>query len=191
MGPQGPGDTVPSNPVSVAVALADKLDTLTGFWIIDEKPTGSKDPFALRRAALGVIRIILSNNIRMNLDQFIDSQLLKHEIQSNRHGATEQELSALNDTLEEIADHGVFGAAFRLVLDKLEGKDDAPDTGEGSVLRTVADQVPDVSTDLMAFFHDRLKVYLRDQGLRHDVIDACLAMPGYDDLALLVRRAKA
>merc|ERR1711916_74298 len=108
-----------------------------------------------------------------------------------RHGATEQELSALNDTLEEIADHGVFGAAFRLVLDKLEGKDDAPDTGEGSVLRTVADQVPDVSTDLMAFFHDRLKVYLRDQGLRHDVIDACLAMPGYDDLALLVRRAKA
>ena len=189
--PLGPSDDVPTQAVSATVALADKLDTLTGFWIIDEKPTGSKDPFALRRAALGVIRIILSNNIRMNLDQFIDSQLLKHEIQSNRHGANEQELSALNDTLEEIADHGVFGAAFRLVLDKLEGKDDAPDTGEGSVLRTVADQVPDVSTDLMAFFHDRLKVYLRDQGLRHDVIDACLAMPGYDDLALLVRRAKA
>lgn len=189
--PLGPSDYVPEQKVSATVALADKLDTLTGFWIIDEKPTGSKDPFALRRAALGVIRIILANNIRMNLDQFIDSQLLKHEIQSNRRGADEKELTALNSVLDEIADHGVFGAAIRLVIDRLDGEDDGPDTGEGSVLRTVANEVPDVSTDLLAFFHDRLKVYLRDQGLRHDVIDACLAMPGYDDLALLQRRAFA
>ena len=76
-------------------------------------------------------------------------------------------------------------------MDKVQGKDGAPETGEGSLLRSVGGQVPDLSTDLLAFFHDRLKVHLRDQGLRHDVIDACLAMPGNDDLTLLVRRATA
>jgi len=185
--PLGPSDEVPSEAVSTIVALADKLDTLTGFWAIDEKPTGSKDPFALRRAALGVIRIILAGDIRVNLDRFIDSQLLKHQI--NQSEGTEAEMAALNDILDEIADHGVFGAAFRTVLDKLDGKDDAPDTSDGSLLQTMGTTVPDTSTDLLAFFHDRLKVYLRDQGLRHDVIDACLAMPGTDDLTLLVKRA--
>ena len=189
--PLGPSDNVPDQPVSATVALADKLDTLTGFWAIGEKPTGSKDPFALRRAALGVIRIILANDLRVSLDHFIDSQLLTLEIATRRSNGDVKDLSALESTLDEIADHGVFGAAFRLVLEKLDGKDDAPDVSEGSVLRTVGDQLPDVSTDLLAFFHDRLKVYLRDQGIRHDVIDACLAMPGYDDLALLVRRATA
>ena len=75
--PLGPSDDVPTAPVSVAVALADKLDTLTGFWAIDEKPTGSKDPYALRRAALGVIRLVLENDVRMPLDRFFDSQLLR------------------------------------------------------------------------------------------------------------------
>ncbi len=121
--PMGPSDAVPTAPVSVAVALADKLDTLTGFWAIDEKPTGSKDPFALRRAALGVIRLVLENDLRLPL--------------SNGFGAK------------------------------------------------------DWSAHLLAFFHDRLKVYLKDQGVRHDVIDACIAMPGNDDLTLLVKRAKA
>jgi len=189
--PLGPSDDVPMQKVSATVALADKLDTLTGFWAIGEKPTGSKDPFALRRAALGVIRIILAHDLRMSLDHFIDSQLLVHEIATRRSSGDARDLSALENTLEEIADHGVFGAAFRLVLEKLDGHDNAPDVAEGSVLRTVGDQLPDTSTDLLAFFHDRLKVFLRDQGVRHDVIDACLAMPGYDDLALLVRRATA
>ena len=189
--PLGPSDDVPEQKVSATVALADKLDTLTGFWAIDEKPTGSKDPFALRRAALGVIRIILANDIRMSLDQFIDGQLMVHEISMNARGADERELEAMQNVLDEIADHGVLGAAIRMVFEKFDGQDDAPSTAEGSVLRAVADELPDVSTDLLAFFHDRLKVYLRDQGLRHDVIDACLAMPGYDDLALLVRRAVA
>ncbi|WP_341222880.1 glycine--tRNA ligase subunit beta [Loktanella salsilacus] len=121
--PQGPSDMVPTAPVSVAVALADKLDTLTGFWAIDEKPTGSKDPFALRRAALGVIRLVLENNLRLPLNQIF---------------------------------------------------------GENSW-----------SPSLLAFFHDRLKVYLKDLNIRHDVIDACIAMPGSDDLTLLVKRAKA
>ena len=188
--PLGPSDDVPTAPLSAVVALADKLDTLTGFWAIDEKPTGSKDPFALRRAALGVIRLVLENDLRLSLDQFIDFQLLKHKIHLNAN-ADETELSALEDLLEEIAQHGVFGAAFRALMDRLQERDDAPDTGEGSLLRTVGDAVPDLSTDLLVFIHDRLKVYLRDQGIRHDVIDACLAMPGNDDLALLVKRARA
>jgi glycyl-tRNA synthetase beta chain len=135
--PLGPGDAVPTAPVSVAVALADKIDTLTGFWAIDEKPTGSKDPFALRRAALGVIRLVLTNGVRFN---FLDRIVLPF-------------------------------SRFNLIEWNGEGKS--------------------VAADLLAFFHDRLKVYLRDQGIRHDVIDACLAMPGNDDLTLLVKRAEA
>jgi len=116
--PLGPTDDVPSNPVSVAVALADKLDTLVGFWSIDEKPTGSKDPYALRRAALGVIRLVLENEVRLPLLEF----------------------------------------------------------GENA--------------DLLAFFHDRLKVYLRDKGVRHDLIDAVLSTDA-DDLLTVSRKADA
>jgi len=187
--PLGPSDDVPTDPLSVTVALADKLDTLTGFWAIDEKPTGSKDPFALRRAALGVIRLILTNDLRLPLDRYIDSQLLKHKIHINA-GASERELAALDDVLEEVADHGVFGAAFHAVLDRLKGLD-RPDTSKGSLLQDIGDRVPDLSADLLAFLHDRLKVYLRDQGIRHDIIDACIAMPASDDLNLLVKRARA
>lgn len=186
--PLGPSDAVPTAPLSVTVALADKIDTLSGFWAIGEKPTGSKDPFALRRAGLGVIRLILTNDLTLPLDRYIDAQLLRHKIEA--HEASDGEIAALNSILDEIADHGVFGAAFRTVVDALEG-DDAPDTSEGSLLRGVGDQVPDLSTDLLAFLHDRLKVFLRDEGIRHDVIDACLDMPGADNLALLVKRARA
>ncbi len=189
--PLGPSDAVPEAPVSVAVALADKLDTLTGFWAIDEKPTGSKDPFALRRAALGVIRIIVDGGFRLKLDRYIDAQLLRHKISLNHGKASDDEIDTLEEVLDEIADHGVFGAAFRAVLDRVHEKEDTPDTKEGSLLRSVGELVPDLSTDLLAFFHDRLKVYLRDQGLRHDVIDACLTLDGGDDLALVVARAKA
>ncbi len=178
--PLGPSDAVPVAPVSVAVALADKVDTLTGFWAIDEKPTGSKDPYALRRAALGVIRILLQRDIRAGLDAWFDAQLVRHKFaQSN--AMVEAEAEAL---LGEIADHGVFGAAFRTVLEKIDG---AP-SGEFAELEKA---VPDLSTDMLSFFHDRLKVFLRDQGLTHDVIDACLDMPGNDDVTLLVRRATA
>ena len=180
--PLGPSDDVPSEAVSSIVALADKLDTLTGFWAIDEKPTGSKDPFALRRAALGVIRIILAGDIRVNLDRFIDSQLLKHHI--NQSDAEGDSLDALNAMLDEIADHGVFGAALETVLQSAQ-------SATRETVQAVTGPVPDISADLLAFFHDRLKVYLRDQGLRHDVIDACLSMPGNDDLTVLVKRAQA
>ncbi len=183
--PLGPSDDVPSAPLSVTVALADKLDTLTGFWAIDEKPTGSKDPFALRRAALGVIRLVLQNGLFLSLDRFIDAQLLRHRIAID--GAQGQRQQALETLLDAIAEHGVFGAALRTVIDTL-GEDAAEDE---ALLRTVGDQVPDLSTDLLAFLHDRLKVFLRDEGIRHDVIDACIAMPGSDNIALLVARTRA
>jgi glycyl-tRNA synthetase beta chain len=118
--PKGPDDLVPSDPVSIAVALADKIDTLTGFWKIDEKPTGSKDPYALRRAALGVIRVVLDNSLRLGLT-------------------------------------------------KISG----------------------VSADLLSFFADRLKVQLREQGARHDLVDAVFALESQDDLLMIVRRVDA
>lgn len=189
--PLGPSDAVPSAPVSVAVALADKLDTLTGFWAIDQRPTGSKDPFALRRAALGVIRIVLENGLRLKLDRHVDAQLLRHKIALNARKASEGEIDTLEEILQEVAERGVFGAAFRAVIDRIGRTDGAPDTGEGSLLRTIGDLVPDLSTDLLAFLHDRLKVYLRDEGLRRDVIDACLELDGGDDLALIAARARA
>lgn len=126
--PQGPSDRVPSDPVSIAVALADKIDTLAGFWRIDEKPTGSKDPFALRRAALGVIRLLLDNALKFSLAKVASSQL-----------------GGQNDKV----------------------------------------------ADLLAFFADRLKVQLRDQGARHDLVDAVFALEGQDDLLMIARRVEA
>jgi glycyl-tRNA synthetase beta chain len=133
--PQGPADRVPTDPVSVAVALADKLDTLVGFWAIDEKPTGSKDPYALRRAALGVIRLIAENTLRLSLMKVA--------------------ASALADLSAKPAD---------------------------------AQKLP---SDLLAFFADRLKVQLREQGARHDLVDAVFALGGQDDLLMIVRRVEA
>jgi glycyl-tRNA synthetase beta chain len=115
--PVGPSDTIPVSKVGQAVALADKLDTLVGFWAIDEKPTGSKDPYALRRAALGIIRIVLDKSLRIRM---------------------------------------TYGGA-----------------------------------DLLAFFADRLKVYLKDQGARHDLIDAVFALGNQDDLLMIVKRVES
>ncbi|MBF9060798.1 glycine--tRNA ligase subunit beta [Rhodobacterales bacterium HKCCSP123] len=185
--PLGPSDAVPTAPLSVAVALADKIDTLTGFWAIDEKPTGSKDPYALRRAALGIIRIVLAEHRRMRLDRFIDAQLLRHKIELSRPKVGDDVIDTLEEILSEVAERGVFGAAFKAVTDRLKERGEDP----AEALRTVGDLVPDLSTDLLAFFHDRLKVHLRDEGIRHDVIDAALSKPPVDDLALVVARARA
>ncbi|BAQ16504.1 glycine--tRNA ligase subunit beta [Methyloceanibacter caenitepidi] len=136
--PVGPTDDVPRTPVSIALALADKLDTLVGFWAIDEKPTGSKDPYALRRAALGIIRIVLENGISLRLMDIFESQ------------------------------------------------------GEGA--RGEVDwggrKVEQRNVDLLDFFADRLKIYLRDQGARHDLVDAVFALGG-DDLLMIVARVNA
>ena len=147
--PQGPADSVPTAPLTVAVALADKLDTLVGFFAIDEKPTGSKDPFALRRAALGVIRLILENTARLPLSRVVREPLDRLQ-QAWRDGAVRAE-------------------------------------------RLDADWVS-VGGDLLAFFADRLKVLLRDQGKRHDLVDAVFAPidgKADDDLVRIVRRVEA
>lgn len=189
--PLGPSDDVPTEPVSIAVAMADKLDMLTGFWGIDEKPTGSKDPFALRRAVLGVIRIILANNLRFPLERFIDRQLLEVEIQLGLDTAEEKDLYFLEQMVDEIAHHGVFGAAFRALFERLKKEDKPFEVEEGTWLSRLQASLPKTSDSLLDFFYDRLKVHLKSEGITHDVIDACLAMPGKDDLTLLVNRANA
>ncbi|KIC30757.1 glycine--tRNA ligase subunit beta [Leisingera sp. ANG-M6] len=166
--PLGPGDDVPSEPVSVAVALADKLDTLTGFWAIDEKPTGSKDPFALRRAALGVIRLVLENDVRGSLWKLNLRGFSQHVVKDGSE----------SDLLARFKEH----------LNELVSRDLPTADSEASEELEHALKTP---ADLLSFFHDRLKVFLRDQGIRHDVIDACIAMDGNDDLTLLVKRARA
>jgi glycyl-tRNA synthetase beta chain len=189
--PLGPSDDVPNSPVSVAVALADKVDTLTGFWAIDEKPTGSKDPFALRRAALGVIRLILENDVRFNLTSVIDSELVKHRVFNDRNTDAEKEEFLEKELLREIADHGVFGAALEAVLDAVQKNGKEVFSGDEAWLEHLIDQIPENCTNLLGFFHDRLKGYLKDKGISHDIIDACLAMPNNDDFTLLVNRAEA
>jgi len=135
--PLGPTDDVPSDPVSVTVALADKLDMLVGFWAIDEKPTGKGDPFALRRAALGVIRLVLENGLRLNLFSLFLAAVSKNNVEV--YQPTEIE----SDTV-------------------------------GRVISP--------ANDLLSFFHDRLKVYLRDKGIRHDLIDAVLSQSPHPEL---------
>ena len=179
--PLGPSDDVPTAPVSIAVALAEKIDKLTGFWAIDEKPTGSKDPFALRRAALGVIRILVENDLHVPLDHLHAAQLVRNK----RKVMPGLEDHHVEDLLHEIAKHGVFASAFQAFIHRNDKK--AP-TDDIAKLETA---VPAKSGDLLSFLHDRLKVYLKDKGIRHDIIDACIAMPGNDDLTLLVKRAKA
>lgn len=180
--PLGPSDAVPTAPVSIAVALADKLDTLTGFWAIDDKPTGSKDPFALRRAALGVIRLVLqtSTSIQLKkkvLERHLLASLLMVKGAEFRRRGTAIEAGCLNDLL---APSELQDITYRLV--------DADDTATETALLNSMDSI---AANLLSFLHDRLKVYLRDQGIRHDIIDAVLAQEGSDDLVQVVNRATA
>jgi glycyl-tRNA synthetase beta chain len=193
--PKGESDSVPVEPVSVAVALADKIDTLTGFWAIDEKPTGSKDPFALRRAALGVIWLILGNEVRGSVSRlaWLHKELVAIDIFSGQHSASDQ--------LEDIESARKYVARARsnsnhnsLVLAATEANLAEVSARVRKVILDVKQsmsRVEGLENDLLAFLHDRLKVTLRDQGVRPDVIDACLAMPGSDDLTLLFKRAKS
>ncbi len=187
--PLGPSDHVPTAPLSVAVALADKIDTLTGFWAIDEKPTGSKDPFALRRAALGVIRLVLENGVRVCSSRFIRAGSLLHWYSMESAARKERAKAAWSYMT-------IFSGETRSseFWDSLHsGWKTALSDEEGSRARleAVFDDSDGRQVDLLAFLHDRLKVFLRDQGIRHDVIDASLAMPNADDLTLLVKRAAA
>jgi glycyl-tRNA synthetase beta chain len=221
--PKGPSDEVPSNPVSVAVALADKLDTLVGFWAIDEKPTGSKDPYALRRAALGVIRIILDRAVRIPLTKLFAEAYAKHIFQTRnvfRLFARHRETGLFYVPEFWRGDDGVFldeeGTIGSVDYSKwsLSDKDEMRwlhvlgfDDGVGVLFMTVnhkeqvgAKRLEEIShtlgvpiqvrSDLLAFFADRLKVHLREQGARHDLIDAVFAL-GEDDLVLIVKRVEA
>ncbi|AYE87757.1 glycine--tRNA ligase subunit beta [Sulfitobacter sp. D7] len=174
--PLGPSDDVPTEPVSIAVALAEKIDKLTGFWAIDEKPTGSKDPFALRRAALGVIRILVENDTHLSLAETLQT-----------HRATIEA-----DTVATVQEDGRVIATGR--TKDIRGEFDLEELAEVGRTRVTIHEWHfngDLQSDLLSFIHDRLKVYLRDQGIRHDIIDACIAMDGSDDLTLLVKRARA
>lgn len=177
--PLGPSDAVPTAPVSVAVALADKIDTLTGFWAIDEKPTGSKDPFALRRAALGVIRLVLTNGLRFSIDRLNDAQVLRHQT-----GPRPDQPELLSNLLAASVTDGMFGEETRALVESARAV-------EAGWLPLVEHHDPAISDDLRGFLHDRLKVYLRDQNIRHDIIDSVLAQKGNCDLALVVNRASA
>ncbi len=207
--PLGPTDSVPRDPVSVAVALADKIDTLTGFWAIDEKPTGSKDPYALRRAALGVIRLVLGNKVKANLTQVfriafrVSSDDFQKEFGSEIRTYVYdlfQSYRSLGETLSHLEkEKGRFSFVSRMLTEaEIVAGNSAERLMQTAVERAIEqassakfEELVQIIPDLLAFFHDRLKVYLKDQGIRHDVIDACLAMPNNDDLTLLVKRAEA
>ena len=178
--PQGPNDAVPTAPLTVAVALADKLDTLVGFFAIDEKPTGSKDPFALRRAALGVIRLVLENEKRLQLRDILGSAFALLSTKVWGRG-----IARLVD-LEMDEEDGQISQADASELASLRAADIRSNDPSG---HTVEDDVRNVA-DLLAFFADRLKVLLRDQGQRHDLVDAVFAL-GDDDLVRIVRRVEA
>ncbi len=224
--PLGPSDEVPSEPVSVAVALADKIDMLTGFWAIDEKPTGSKDPYALRRAALGVIRLLLSSGLRLDLTEVVGTSfisavtdlsdgegkfLLAYVEHSENHREREEAYRSTPfspwslETNEERWWTPIELREFDPIhwrrnetyivctADALEM--DLPRSdflgSQDSQFNLIAGTYGGLVSDVVVFLHDRLKVHLRDEGLRHDVIDACLVMPGSDDLTLVVNRARA
>ncbi|HEV2553867.1 MAG TPA: glycine--tRNA ligase subunit beta [Bosea sp. (in: a-proteobacteria)] len=181
--PLGPSDRVPTDPVSVAVALADKLDTLVGFWAIDEKPTGSKDPYALRRAALGVIRLVVENGHRLPLLDY----LAKPFARSARDELFAQFIRAKGAVeaaaqLAPIDSRAAVAELAKLFRDRQI--DEAEAISNLMMLQAL---------DLLSFFHDRLKVMLRDQGARHDLVDAVLGegTSGSDDLLLITRRVAA
>ncbi len=183
--PQGPNDRIPTNPVSIAVALADKLDTLVGFWAIDEKPTGSKDPYALRRAALGVIRLLLENGLRLRLLDAVHDASIAVGVYMR---APQQDLLTHLAEALDIVPKEELSEKERLHL-------------LASTAAALSHKIPrelfqKAAEDLHAFFIERLKVYLRDRGARYDLIDAALGAThgdgsAPDDLLMITRKVEA
>ncbi|PHR59107.1 MAG: glycine--tRNA ligase subunit beta [Robiginitomaculum sp.] len=193
--PQGPADRVPTNPVAVAVALADKLDTLMGFWVVDIKPTGSKDPFALRRAGLGLVRIVLKSQKRINLFRYFVPQrreihrvILLNEIVNIAYDKLTQPERNKRDLKfdKDIAEITEKAQKSTMDLRAISERNDLDIIGLTNALKS---QFPMLS-DLLSFILDRLKGHLRDQGIKHDTIDAVFALGG-DDLVDISNRAEA
>lgn len=194
--PLGPSDDVPSDPVAVTVALADKLDTLVGFWAIDEKPTGSKDPYALRRAALGVIRLLLENGVRLNTNNIFKAKIFETLCAANdidldyAINMNEQNLETLHNLKNEIVESGIIDIEdVRRLLQITDAELPELETAANKLVE-IEKKSRVMSLDLLSFFHDRLKVYLRDKGIRHDLIDAVIT-PESDDLLIISRKAEA
>jgi glycyl-tRNA synthetase beta chain len=173
--PQGPTDSVPTDTVAICVALADKIDTVSGMFSIGEKPTGSKDPFALRRAALGVIRVVLEHKIRIKLAPIF----------------YQSAMSVLDSSTPILREEFIANAMKTYKNEMISGKINIQEIIDNSL----GDEQPKkyfsakITLELLEFFNDRLKVQLKDLGLRHDVINAVAA--GGDDLVRVVERAKA
>jgi glycyl-tRNA synthetase beta chain len=183
--PQGPHDRVPTAPVSIAVALADKIDTLVGFWAIDEKPTGSKDPYALRRAALGIIRIVVENKIRFPLKE----TLWKHFAAVRKDEALAEAIAILHPLQKDIAELSASDVELAVKLEAVASQVERNKRVElTSLVQAHSDF--DQTGNLLAFFADRLKVHLREQGARHDLVDAVFALE-QDDILRIVRRVEA
>ena len=196
--PQGPSDSVPTNPVAVAVALADKLDTLVGFWAIDELPTGSKDPYGLRRNTLGLVRLILENNVRLSLFQSSFNEFLLMPA-SNPSTTFDYCRSCYEGGVDDPKYH-FSGEVFDKGMTNFAKRVPWANTNEiGQFLASeefamgisfYANEHNEKTKNLLAFIADRLKVYLRDKGIRHDIIDAVLGN-GEDDLVAIVNRVTA
>lgn len=190
--PLGPGDRVPTDKVSVAVALAEKIDTLVAFFAIDEKPTGSRDPFALRRAALGVIRLIVENRLRVNIADIIkfSHPLITKSVTQERYLFSYTSHNSLPANESNYFDFlgiksymillGSASAKMRDVHASIAVGDWSPYLNTGAL-----------SDVLLSFFNDRLKVSLKEKGVRHDLIDAVLALGGEDDFVRLLARVDA
>ncbi|MEL6688243.1 MAG: glycine--tRNA ligase subunit beta [Pseudomonadota bacterium] len=191
--PQGPSDAVPTEPIAVAVALADKIDTLVGFWAIDEKPTGSKDPFALRRAALGVVRIILERQISFELLFTFALKIKWAQLDVFKLESSKIDLKALSQSEREER-RAEFKASLTMAAEEVDSFNSEfsklPDTDlKNEMTRLLEKRVPE-ATSLLQFLLDRLRVYLRDQGHEHYVIDAVIAQGG-DDLLAISQRVEA
>jgi glycyl-tRNA synthetase beta chain len=251
--PLGPADRVPADPISVAVALADKIDTLVGFWAIGEKPTGSKDPYALRRAALGVIRGVLENQLRLQLSKLIENHFINallaeaNQIDSLYDTFASRDFSAEGLYVSDLDE--LFKIHFATCVLAIEGTGRFAYANYEGVKNSSLKQLPrdqtydnllqkfyiirdfvdsrissrrtkiertfvpgdreeferswhhantfvrgiskTISVSLLSFFADRLKVQLREQGARHDLVDAVFALEGQDDLVLIVRCVEA
>jgi glycyl-tRNA synthetase beta chain len=216
--PKGPTDTVPKasdgDAVAIAVALADKLDMLVGFWAIGEKPTGSGDPYQLRRAALGVIRIVLENDLRLGFSDVVGraiKPILVWEARRLKNAGTPGHSSSIFANIagspelyrsivvaDDVSRPREFAIQLARYCETIEpnaqlaiGAMLAPIPGFTPSNERIQSYIKRVISDLLSFFADRLKVHLRDKGARHDLIDAVFSLGGQDDLALIVKRVEA